>query len=77
MTILELQKKLQEAYEKYGDIEVSIQNGDDGGDYYGQREIVYVEKEGEYPNEMVVKKIQYGKEKDLYTDTIGVLPKDT
>lgn len=54
MTISELQKKLQEAYEKYGDISVSIQNGDDGGDYYGQREIVYVEKEGEYPNEMVV-----------------------
>ena len=54
MTILELQKALQEMYEKYGDIEVAIQNGDDGGDYYGQREIVYVEKEGKYPNEMVV-----------------------
>ena len=26
MTILELQKKLQEMYEKYGDIEVAIQN---------------------------------------------------
>ena len=35
MTILELQKKIQEAYEKYGDIEVFIQNGDDGGEYYG------------------------------------------
>ena len=54
MTILELQKRLQDLYEKYGDIEVSIQNGDDGGDYYGQREIVYVEKEGKYPNEMVI-----------------------
>lgn len=29
MTILELQEKLQEMYEKYGDIEVAIQNGDD------------------------------------------------
>lgn len=29
MTILELQKKLREMYEKYGDIEVAIQNGDD------------------------------------------------
>lgn len=54
MTILELQKRLQELYKENGDIEVSIQNGDDGGDYYGQREIVYVEKEGEYPNERVV-----------------------
>lgn len=40
MTILELQKKLQEAYEKYGDINVSIQNGDDGGDYSGWRNAV-------------------------------------
>lgn len=30
MTITELQKKLQEIYEKYGDVEVAIQNGDDG-----------------------------------------------
>lgn len=37
MTITELQKRLQEMYEKYGDIEVAIQNGDDGGDYCGQR----------------------------------------
>jgi hypothetical protein len=35
MTITELQKELQEMYEKYGDIEVAIQNGDDGGDYFG------------------------------------------
>ena len=54
MTILELQKTLQEMYEKYGDIEVSIQNGDDGGDYFGQRNIENVEFEGKYPNEMVV-----------------------
>ena len=54
MTILELQKRLQEAYEKYGDISVSIQNGDDGGDYFGQRNIENVEFEGEYPNEMVI-----------------------
>ena len=54
MTISELQKRLQEMYEKYGDIEVSIQNGDGGGNYCGQREIEYVEKEGEYPNEMVI-----------------------
>lgn len=37
MTILELQKRLQEMYKKYGDIEVAIQNGDDGGEYCGQR----------------------------------------
>lgn len=54
MTITELQKKLQEMYEKYGDIEVAIQNGDDGGDYFGWRESVNIEVEGKYPNEMVV-----------------------
>ena len=54
MTILELQKRLQEMYEKYGDVEVLIQNGDDGGDYRGQRNIDSVEFEGEYPNEMVI-----------------------
>lgn len=54
MTISELQKKLQEAYEKYGDVEVVIQNGDDGGEYSGQRNIESVECEGEYPNEMVI-----------------------
>lgn len=54
MTILELQKRLQEMYEKYGDIEVSIQNGDDGGDYYGWRETVNVSVEGECPNREIV-----------------------
>lgn len=54
MTILELQKRLQEMYEKYGDIEVSIQNGDDGGDYYGWRETVNVSVEGEYLNREIV-----------------------
>ena len=54
MTISELQKRLQEAYEKYGDIIVSIKNGDDGGEYCGQRNIENVEFEGEYPNEMVI-----------------------
>lgn len=54
MTITELQKELQEMYEKYGDIEVTIQNGDDGGEYCGQRNIENVEFEGEYPNEMVI-----------------------
>ena len=54
MTILELQKKLQEMYEKYGDIEVFIQNGDDGGDYFGWREVVNIEVEGEYPNREIV-----------------------
>ena len=54
MTILELQKALQEMYEKYGDIEVVIQNGDDGGEYCGQRNFKNVEFEGEYPNEMVI-----------------------
>lgn len=34
MTILELQKKLQEMYERYGDVEVRHQYGD-VGDYCG------------------------------------------
>lgn len=54
MTILEIQKELQEMYEKYGDIEVVIQNGDDGGEYSGQRNIENVEFEGEHPNEMII-----------------------
>lgn len=54
MTILELQKELQEMYEKYGEVEVAIQNGDEDGDYCGQRNIENVEFEGEYPNEMVI-----------------------
>lgn len=54
MTILDLQKELQEMYEKYGDIEVVLQNGDYGGEYCGQRNIENVEFEGEYPNEMVI-----------------------
>ena len=54
MTILELQKRLQEMYEKFGDIEVFIQNGDDGGDYFGWREAVNVEVEGKYPNREIV-----------------------
>lgn len=45
---------LQELYEEYGDIEVAIQNGDDGGNYCGQRSIENVGCEGEYPNEMVI-----------------------
>lgn len=54
MTILELQKKLEEIYAEYDDINVSIQNGDDGGKYSGFREVKNVEVEGEYPNEMVI-----------------------
>lgn len=54
MTISELQKKLQEAYEKCGDIEVAIQNGDDGGDYFGWREAVNTIVEGVYPNREIV-----------------------
>jgi hypothetical protein len=42
MTILELQKELQEMYEKCGDVEVAIQNGDDGGEriFRGGKEIL-------------------------------------
>ena len=54
MTILELQKRLKEIYEKCDDIDVSIQNGDDGGEYPSFREVKNVEVEGEYPNEMVI-----------------------
>lgn len=54
MTITELQKELREMYRNHGDVEVVIQNGDDGGEYYGQRIIENVEFEGEYPNEMII-----------------------
>lgn len=54
MTILELQKALQEVYEKYGDIEVAIQNGDNGGDYFGWREAVNIQVEGKHPNREIV-----------------------
>ena len=54
MTITELQKKLQEMYERYGDINVSIQNGDDGGDYFGWRETTDTEVKGKYPNQEIV-----------------------
>lgn len=54
MTILELQKKLQIMYKKYGDIEVLIQNGDDGGEYDGQRAIQEVYVEGVIPNDVVI-----------------------
>lgn len=43
MTILELQKKLREMYEKYGDVEVRYQCGD-VGDYC---DICCVTKDGE------------------------------
>lgn len=54
MTISELQKKLQEAYEKCGDIEVAIQNGDNGGDYFGCRETENIKVDGEHPNREIV-----------------------
>lgn len=37
MTISELIELLEEYKTKYGDILVFIQNGDDGGEYYGIR----------------------------------------
>nr|DAR09499.1 MAG TPA: hypothetical protein [Caudoviricetes sp.] len=54
MTILELQKRLQELYKENGNIEVLIQNGDGGGDYEGQRPIQEVYVEGEIPNDTVI-----------------------
>jgi len=54
MTISELQKRLHEVYEKYGDIEVSIQNGDYYGEYGGWREAENIKVEGEHPNREVV-----------------------
>nr|DAG98477.1 MAG TPA: hypothetical protein [Crassvirales sp.] len=54
MTILELQKRLQELYKENGDIDVLIQNGDEGVDYEGQRPIQGVYVEGEIPNDMVI-----------------------
>lgn len=41
-------------YEKYGDIEVSIQNGDYYGEYGGWREAENIKVEGEHPNREVV-----------------------
>lgn len=37
MKISELIEKLNKVKSERGDIEVYIQNGDDGGDYYGSR----------------------------------------
>lgn len=54
MKILDLQKKLQEMYERYGDIDVSIQDRTNGGEYCCLRNIESVEFEGEYLNEMVI-----------------------
>ena len=50
MTILELQKRLQEMYEKYGDIEVAILENDSEEI---SRDIKNVEHEGECPNEII------------------------
>lgn len=54
MTITELQKELQNIYEKYGNIEVFIQNGNDR--YYdeGQRSSKNVECKRLYYKEIVV-----------------------
>lgn len=54
MTITELQKKLQEMYEKCGDVDVTIQDRDKCGAYCTLRNIESVEIEGEYPNLMVI-----------------------
>lgn len=43
MTILDLQKELQVMYEKYGDIEVLIQNGDKNGYIECQKDIESVD----------------------------------
>lgn len=54
MTILELQKELQKIYEKSGNIEVLIQNGDDRYYYEGQRSFKNVEYKSLYYKEIVV-----------------------
>ena len=54
MTITELQKRLQEMYEKYGDIEVLIQNGDKNGYIECQRDIENVEYKDLINSEIVV-----------------------
>lgn len=41
-------------YEKYGDIEVAIQNGDDGGEYCGCRETENIKVDGKHPNREIV-----------------------
>ena len=50
----DFQYEVGKEYEMDGDVEVVIQNGDDGGEYCGQRNIENVEFEGEDPNESII-----------------------
>ena len=54
MRILELQKELQKIYDKYGNIEVLIQNGSDRYYYEGQRSFKNVECKELFTNKIVV-----------------------
>lgn len=45
MKISELKKELDKIYNTYGDVDVCIKNGDDGGEYFGYRDIEYVDIE--------------------------------
>lgn len=54
MKITELQKELQKIYEKYGNIEVLIQNGSDRFHYEGQRKIHNVKSKAELFNTIVI-----------------------
>lgn len=45
MKISELKKELERMYKTYGDIDVYIKNGDDGGEYFGSRDAEYVDIE--------------------------------
>lgn len=54
MTILELQKRLQELYEENGDIEVLVLTDNDEIECNPYRSIYAINVEGEIPNESVV-----------------------
>lgn len=58
MHISDLQRKLQNIYDLYGDIEVTVQNGENNHIYPGQREISTVVADRSYnisyPNEVVI-----------------------
>nr|DAW78956.1 MAG TPA: hypothetical protein [Caudoviricetes sp.] len=53
MTVLELQKRLQELYKEYGDIEVVILNKNDNNEFQSIKYFENVECVGFCPNEII------------------------
>ena len=54
MTILEVQKRLEELYEENGNIEVLVLTDNEEIEYNPYRNIYAINVEGEIPNESVV-----------------------